>query len=308
MTTRPQTPPGYVLDLAPLGQTEAFRIAGRRVAAVLEDRELVPGSRQPLCPRELRPGMGIPGVDFDGLAEAGEGLVHLALALSPLCPDDCGPNPSLSTIAHAMNPAPPDRVNAQHPSLVVGRRSTPQDRSSGQLETSGRQGSPRSSEYAGPSRADDQFIPYRSQATRRQCQPCGRCKVAAIPAFMRLPRMDVSHTGGGSRTHTGVSAQRILSPQRLPFRHAGSCGEVSTGRRCHKRKEPGRPGRFAIGAGPIRSRSDRSGGTPIHDQHGPHHRYRGIPLLRPIYLASQRPATDPRGSVRGSSRRRHRLS
>ena len=28
-------------------------------------------------------------------------------------------------------------------------------------------------------------------------------------------------------------------------------------------------------------------------QHGPHHRYRGIPLLRPIYLASQRPATDP---------------
>ena len=74
-----------------------------------------------------------------------------------------------------------------------------------------------------------------------------------------------SNTGGGSRTHTGVSAQRILSPQRLPFRHAGSCGEVSTGRRCHKRKEPGRPGRFAIGAGPIRSRSDRSGGTPIHD-------------------------------------------
>ena len=72
-------------------------------------------------------------------------------------------------------------------------------------------------------------------------------------------------TGGGSRTHTGVSAQRILSPQRLPFRHAGSCGEVSTGRRCHKRKKPGRPGRFAIGAGPIRSRSDRSGGTPIHD-------------------------------------------
>ena len=27
--------------------------------------------------------------------------------------------------------------------------------------------------------------------------------------------------GGGSRTHTGVPPQRILSPQRLPFRHAG---------------------------------------------------------------------------------------
>ena len=115
-----------------------------------------------------------------------------------------------------------------------------------------------------------------------------------------------SNTGGGSRTHTGVSAQRILSPQRLPFRHAGSCGEVSTGRRCHKRKEPSRPGRFAIGAGPIRSRSDRSGGTPIHDQHGPHHRYRGIPLLRPIYLASQRPATDPLGQFAPGDRRQVR--
>ena len=127
--------------------------------------------------------------------------------------------------------------------------------------------------------------------------------------YRDLPGWDglIQSTGGGSRTHTGVSAQRILSPQRLPFRHAGSCGEVSTGRRCHKRKESGRPGRFAIGAGPIRSRSGRSGGTPIHDQHGPHHRYRDIPLLRPIYLAGQRPATDPRGSVRGSSRRRHPL-
>ena len=133
-----------------------------------------------------------------------------------------------------------------------------------------------------------------------------RSSRAARAAGGRVPIRN-SNTGGGSRTHTGVSAQRILSPQRLPFRHAGSCGEVSTGRRCHKRKEPGRPGRFAIGAGPIRSRSDRSGGTPIHDQHGPHHRYRGIPLQRPIYLADQRPATDPRGSVRGSSRRRHPL-
>ncbi len=87
---------------------------------------------------------------------------------------------------------------------------------------------------------------------------------AARAAGGRVPIRN-SNTGGGSRTHTGVSAQRILSPQRLPFRHAGSCGEVSTGRGCHKRKEPSRPGRFAIGAGPIRSRLDQSGGTPIHD-------------------------------------------
>ena len=222
MTTRPQTPPGYVLDLAPLGQTEAFRIAGRRVAAVLEDRELVPGSRQPLCPRELRPGMGIPGVDFDGLAEAGEGLVHLALALSPHCPDDCGPNPSISTIAYAMNPAPPDRVNAQHPFSCRRAPFHTAGQVVGQLETSGRQGSPRSSEYAGPSRADDQFIPYRSQATRRQCQPCGHCKVAAIPAFMRLPRIDVSHyrrwdlnPHGGFPPEDFKSSASAIPPRRL---------------------------------------------------------------------------------------------
>ena len=43
--------------------------------------------------------------------------------------------------------------------------------------------------------------------------------------FRDLPGWDglIPSTGGGSRTHTGVSAQRILSPQRLPFRHAGSC-------------------------------------------------------------------------------------
>ncbi len=35
---------------------------------------------------------------------------------------------------------------------------------------------------------------------------------------------DVAITGGGNRTHTGVPAQRILSPQRLPFRHAGAIG------------------------------------------------------------------------------------
>ena len=29
------------------------------------------------------------------------------------------------------------------------------------------------------------------------------------------------NAGGGNRTHTGGPDQRILSPQRLPFRHAG---------------------------------------------------------------------------------------
>ena len=105
-----------------------------------------------------------------------------------------------------------------------------------------------------------------------------------------------SNTGGGSRTHTLVPQERILSPQRLPFRHAGSwVGSIERQEDAHKRTEPSRPGRFN-GAGPIRSRSDRSGGTPIHDP-----ARTSPPLPRrsfscdPIYLASQRPATDPLG-------------
>ena len=82
------------------------------------------------------------------------------------------------------------------------------------------------------------------------------------------------------RTHTGVPAQRILRPQRLPFRHAGSCGEVSTGRRCHKRKEPGRPGRLAIGAGPIRSRSDRWNSNPRPARTSPRRTCTGVRALR----------------------------
>src|SRR5271157_3396142 len=73
----------------------------------------------------------------------------------------------------------------------------------------------------------------------RALQSCSKLSFVA-----RLENRRKSSTGGGIRTHTGVPAQRILSPQRLPFRHAGPCGEVSTVRSCHKRKEPGRPGRF----------------------------------------------------------------
>ena len=36
------------------------------------------------------------------------------------------------------------------------------------------------------------------------------------------------NTGGGNRTHTGVTPRRILSPLRLPFRHAGDAGLVSS--------------------------------------------------------------------------------
>jgi hypothetical protein len=32
----------------------------------------------------------------------------------------------------------------------------------------------------------------------------------------------VANAGGGSRTHMGVAPRRILSPLRLPFRHAGA--------------------------------------------------------------------------------------
>ena len=35
------------------------------------------------------------------------------------------------------------------------------------------------------------------------------------------------NTGGGNRTHTGVPAQRILSPQRLPFRQASDSSDMS---------------------------------------------------------------------------------
>src|SRR5262249_40871563 len=42
----------------------------------------------------------------------------------------------------------------------------------------------------------------------------------------------LSNTGGGNRTHTGVPPQRILSPQRLPFRHAGKAGSVKAPTPC----------------------------------------------------------------------------
>jgi hypothetical protein len=65
--------------------------------------------------------------------------------------------------------------------------------SGAQLKTSNRRGSPRSSEDAGSSKADDQLIPYRSQATRRQCQPCGRCRIAADSESVRRPEIDVNY-------------------------------------------------------------------------------------------------------------------
>ncbi len=109
-------------------------------------------------------------------------------------------------------------------------------------------------------------------------------------------------TGGGTRTHTGATAQRILSPQRLPFRHAGlSCpanrldrfagfrnsstphfspyflnrqerrrplvlGATGPSRRPRWRSRPGRRGGGAWSPGGIRRRSQ------------PHRRGRPIPL------------------------------
>jgi hypothetical protein len=39
----------------------------------------------------------------------------------------------------------------------------------------------------------------------------------------------VANAGGGNRTHTGVTPRRILSPLRLPFRHAGQVGIMMLG-------------------------------------------------------------------------------
>jgi hypothetical protein len=68
------------------------------------------------------------------------------------------------------------------------------------------------------------------------------------------------------------------------------------------RAGPARPVHtVGVGAGSIRSRSDLCGEIGIHDQQAPQNRFRDLLLLRPIYLAVQRPATDPRGWPRGSS-------
>ncbi len=44
---------------------------------------------------------------------------------------------------------------------------------------------------------------------------------AVLSGTCRLESGSVGDAGGGSRTHTGVAPRRILSPLRLPFRHAG---------------------------------------------------------------------------------------
>jgi len=73
-----------------------------------------------------------------------------------------------------------------------------------------------------------------------------------------------------------------------------------------ERAGPARPVHtVGIIAGSIRGGSDLRGGIGIHDQQAPQNRLRDLPLLRPIYLAGLRPATDPRGWLRGSLLRRH---
>src|SRR5262249_12477244 len=47
------------------------------------------------------------------------------------------------------------------------------------------------------------------------------CMMVSLPENEASDRLQPI-TGGGNRTHTGVTPQRILSPQRLPFRHAGA--------------------------------------------------------------------------------------
>jgi hypothetical protein len=64
-----------------------------------------------------------------------------------------------------------------------------------------------------------------------QRQRNGQCHPNATPGVLPSPfskwsstNRRKSSTGGGIRTHTVVPHQRILSPQRLPFRHAGTRG------------------------------------------------------------------------------------
>ena len=70
-----------LLDLAPLGQAEAFLVARRRVAAVLEGGELVPGRRQSLRLREVSLGRRRTSGRVRWPSLAGDGLVQLALAV-----------------------------------------------------------------------------------------------------------------------------------------------------------------------------------------------------------------------------------
>jgi hypothetical protein len=67
-------------------------------------------------------------------------------------------------------------------------------------------------------------LPSRWCAYVRQCA-VGKIgkdqqKTPCFPGVFASVRF-LAYTGGGIRTHTRVTPERILSPQRLPFRHAG---------------------------------------------------------------------------------------
>jgi hypothetical protein len=176
--------------------------------------------------------------------------------------------------------------------------------SGAQLKTSNRRGSPRSSEDAGSSKADDQLIPYRSQATRRQCQPCGRCRIAADSESVRRPEIDVNYyrrwdlnPHGRYRPEDFKSSASAIPPRRLLRR--------STDRQELPQKERART------AGPVRGRRRRSvdshsvepeGGIRIHNQQEPVIGLRDRSLLGPIYESGQGLATDP-PTIRGHPKR-----
>ena len=65
-------------------------------------------------------------------------------------------------------------------------------------------------------REQNDNMPYRSQATRCQCQPRGRKELQQFQLSRTFRESSQVITGGGNRTHTGVAAQRILNPQCLP--------------------------------------------------------------------------------------------
>ena len=72
-------------------------------------------------------------------------------------------------------------------------------------------------ELVGTRRAEPRSLPLQHLQRGRVRDPRGRLRLAQHDRLTNR----VESAGGGSRTHTGVPPRRILSPLRLPFRHAG---------------------------------------------------------------------------------------
>ncbi len=84
----------------------------------------------------------------------------------------------------------------------------------------------------------------------------------------RVFPLPTESTGSGTRTRTGVTSQGILSPLRLPFRHAGMCGFRDT-RESHGNTF--RAVKGSTGFTQLSNRRTRSGVAPVPGGHGAKH-------------------------------------